>query len=52
MGSVVDGKSTRTPFDEEHPCEICGKFGEDCICPPCEVCGICGCLNHKKRREI
>jgi len=29
-------------FDYDPPCEICGKFPEDCICPECPVCGNYG----------
>lgn len=28
-----------TPFDEDHPCECCGLFPDDCICPECPECG-------------
>lgn len=29
-------------FGEEYPCEVCGKFPDDCICPECPTCGSCG----------
>lgn len=28
------------PPDE--PCEVCGEFSDDCICPECPVCGYHG----------
>jgi hypothetical protein len=28
-----------TPYDEDHPCEVCGEFEDDCICPECPECG-------------
>jgi hypothetical protein len=31
-----------TPFDEDHPCELCGKLEDDCICPECPKCGEVG----------
>lgn len=30
------------PGEEEYPCEVCGKFPEDCICPECPVCSTQG----------
>jgi hypothetical protein len=30
------------PYDDEHPCEVCGKMPEDCICPECPECGAQG----------
>jgi hypothetical protein len=30
------------PYDDEGPCEICGKSVEDCICPECQDCGAVG----------
>jgi hypothetical protein len=26
----------------EHPCETCGEFTSDCICPECPECGEAG----------
>jgi len=26
----------------EQPCEVCGKYVDDCICPECTVCGTQG----------
>jgi len=23
----------------DQPCEVCGQFPDDCICPECKVCG-------------
>ncbi len=31
-----------TPYDEDYPCDICGNFPENCICPECPVCGEYG----------
>ena len=32
-----------TPYDEDDPpCEVCGEFIEDCICPECPECGEIG----------
>lgn len=30
------------PWDEEYPCEVCGEFPDDCICPECPKCGAHG----------
>jgi hypothetical protein len=27
-----------TPFDEEYPCELCGREEDSCICPECGIC--------------
>lgn len=44
-----------TPFDDDYPCELCGEFEDDCICPECKVCGSVGdygCyLEHGLRRS-
>ena len=29
-------------FDGDDSCEVCNKFTEDCICPPCPGCTIQG----------
>ena len=31
-----------TPWDDERPCEVCGKDVERCICPECPECGCQG----------
>ena len=31
-----------TPFDEDYPCQICGKAVDDCDCPTCPVCDVAG----------
>lgn len=31
-----------TPYEDEGPCIICGKFPENCECPECDVCGEIG----------
>jgi hypothetical protein len=31
-----------TPFDEDRPCDVCGKDEERCICPECPECGCQG----------
>ena len=31
-----------TPWDDDQPCEVCGKDVERCICPECSVCGSQG----------
>lgn len=31
-----------TPYDENHPCDVCGNIEDDCICPECPVCGDFG----------
>lgn len=28
-----------TPFDEDYPCEVCGREVGQCVCPECPVCG-------------
>lgn len=33
---------TTLPGEEDYPCEICGEFEENCICPECPVCGEIG----------
>jgi hypothetical protein len=25
-------------LEEERPCEVCGRFSEECTCPECSVC--------------
>lgn len=35
-------------FDNEAPCEIYGKFADECECPDCDVCGTQGCIEHRK----
>lgn len=29
-------------YGREEPCEICGKWVDDCICPECSVCEAYG----------
>jgi hypothetical protein len=29
-------------FGTEAPCDVCGKWADDCICPECPVCGEYG----------
>jgi len=31
-----------TPYDEDHPCDVCGEFEDTCICPECTQCGAIG----------
>lgn len=31
-----------TPWDDEGPCEVCGKDVDRCICPECPECGVHG----------
>jgi hypothetical protein len=31
-----------TPWDDDQPCEVCGKDVEKCICPECPTCGCHG----------
>lgn len=31
-----------TPYDEDHPCDVCGYEAGACICPECPVCGSAG----------
>jgi hypothetical protein len=31
-----------TPYDDEYPCEVCGRFADDCICPECRECEVIG----------
>jgi hypothetical protein len=30
------------PWDDDQPCEVCGKDVEACICPECPTCGTHG----------
>lgn len=30
------------PYDEDYPCELCGLFENDCICPECPECKAVG----------
>jgi hypothetical protein len=30
------------PWDVNYPCEVCGGFEDDCICPECPECGSVG----------
>ena len=30
------------PWDHDYPCDVCGEFEDDCICPECPVCGDFG----------
>lgn len=31
------------PYNQgDEPCEVCGNFPDDCICPECPKCGNCG----------
>jgi hypothetical protein len=30
------------PPDDDYPCEVCGQFVDDCICPECPECGSFG----------
>jgi hypothetical protein len=36
--------NTRTtlPTPDDPPCEVCGNFEENCVCPICPVCGEVG----------
>lgn len=29
-------------LSDEGPCEVCGRFVDDCICPECPVCQAVG----------
>ena len=29
-------------YGHEEPCEVCGKFADECICPECPICGEVG----------
>jgi hypothetical protein len=40
--SLPPGCGTLPGEEDEPPCEVCGKFSEDCICPECPVCGCHG----------
>ena len=31
-----------TPWDDDQPCEVCGKDVDRCICAECKVCGCQG----------
>lgn len=42
MITNYDQWKTSSPYDDEHPCEICGEFDETCICPECPECGSIG----------
>ena len=33
---------TGTPWDEDHPCAVCGRDAWHCRCPPCGICGEIG----------
>ena len=33
---------TTLPGEEEYPCEVCGEFPDNCICPECPVCSDAG----------
>lgn len=30
------------PSYDDFPCDVCGKWADDCICPECPVCGEYG----------
>ena len=30
------------PDDQDYPCEVCGQWEDDCICPPCPECASVG----------
>ena len=30
------------PGYESFPCDVCGRYDDDCICPECFVCGAIG----------
>jgi hypothetical protein len=30
------------PWDEDHPCCVCGEFENKCICPECPECSSIG----------
>ncbi|MFZ4484804.1 MAG: hypothetical protein ACOYOL_12600 [Chthoniobacterales bacterium] len=33
---------SRTPYDEDRPCDVCGKDQASCVCPECPECGSQG----------
>ena len=35
------------PWDDDQPCEVCGKDVEACICPECPTCGTTLTPNEK-----
>lgn len=32
----------KLPGEEEYPCDLCGEFPDNCICPECPTCGSVG----------
>lgn len=32
----------RYTTSQEHPCEVCGEWPDDCTCEPCPTCGVQG----------
>ena len=43
---------SKLPYDDDYPCEVCGKFVEDCICPECPVCNTVGDENCYKEHGL
>lgn len=37
--SLPPGCGTLPGEEDEGPCEVCGNYVDDCICPECKVCG-------------
>lgn len=40
--SLPPGCGTLPGEEDEAPCEVCGQFVDDCICPECPVCASHG----------
>jgi len=48
-----DSELTHNPeLDMEYPCEICGNYIDDCICPECPICGGVGDPNCYKKHGL
>ncbi len=45
--SLPPGVTSSMTDPPEQPCEICGKFPDDCECPECPRCGMFGCIDHE-----
>lgn len=43
------------PDYDDYPCEVCGEFEDNCICPECPVCGNVGypgCYRDHGKRNL
>ena len=50
---TIGGTPRHDPmFDQDMPCEVCGRDPFYCICPVCPVCGVQGAPNCYKEHGL